>query len=262
MPRFVPVSPEYHANKAWRRPPSFAFAAGEAITSLTGGDLAQVALTAPIAFVLQDDVYIPVMVMSPAPGQNLFVSPQGQWLGGYAPAELRGYPFRLFIQPGTDQASLFVDEDSGLVVDAGAKDGEAFFAQDGQLSASLQPVMDFLAQTERSRLAITHATKLLGDAGVIQPWTIKIKGDTGGETTATGLYRVDENALGTLSAEDFLTLRTALPLAYTQMLSTGQLGVFERLLKLRSAAHPAAAKPTALVEQILKGEDDGILRFD
>ena len=56
-------------------------------------------------------------MMCPMPEHNLFVGPDGHWLGGYVPASLRSYPFRVLGSEGSGQLALCVDEDSGLVVE-------------------------------------------------------------------------------------------------------------------------------------------------
>ena len=71
----------------------------------------------PIAFVEQAGRFVPMAVMGLTPEHNLFVGPEGQWLGGYLPAAMRSYPFRLLRSEGSEQMTLCVDEDSGLVVD-------------------------------------------------------------------------------------------------------------------------------------------------
>lgn len=263
MPQFAPVSPERHAGKVWQRRSNFAFAAAEPLVTLAGVDLVQAALTGPIAFVARDGSYAPVMVMSPTPGHNLFVGPDGQWLGGYTPADLQAYPFRMLPQAGTDQMMLCVDEGSGLVLEAGALSGaERFFAEDGALSAALKAIVDFLTEVERSRVAVIQASALLAQAGVISPWNIKLK--TGeAERTAEGLFRIDEAALGALTDARFLALRPALPLVYAQLLSTAQLGVFQKLMTWReSLQKQVRPSPSALVASLLQEQDDGLLKFD
>ena len=93
----------------------------------------------------------------------MLVAPDGRWLGGYIPASLRGYPFRLLPQQGTDQIVLCIDTDSGLVVDGNAA-GEDFVGPDGNISPALKKVLDFLNQLERSRQATDVAVSALAEA--------------------------------------------------------------------------------------------------
>ena len=58
-------------------------------------EVGQVGSWMPIAFIEQAGRFVPMAMMCPMPEHNLFVGPDGQWLGGYVPASLRSYPFRL-----------------------------------------------------------------------------------------------------------------------------------------------------------------------
>src|SRR3954465_962921 len=125
MPEFTAVTRERHASKAWRRYTSYAFAAGDAALPLVASELAQAVMTMPVAFVKQDGRFVLMAVLSLTPGRNLFVAPDGRWLGEYVPALLRSHPFRLLRPESAAESILCVDEHSALVVDAGQ--GEAFF---------------------------------------------------------------------------------------------------------------------------------------
>ena len=70
MPQYAAISRERHANKKWLRYTSFAFAAGEVITPIVGGELARAALAMPCAFVQQSGRYVLVAVLSLLGGRN------------------------------------------------------------------------------------------------------------------------------------------------------------------------------------------------
>src|SRR5271156_1471195 len=97
----------------------------------------------PIVFIEEAGRYVLMAMMSPMPGHNLFVGPDGEWLGGYTPASLRSHPFRLARRQGSEQMTLYIDEDSGVIRDADEA-GETFFAADGQPSQSISAIMEFL----------------------------------------------------------------------------------------------------------------------
>jgi hypothetical protein len=67
-------------------------------------------------------------------GKNLFVAPDGRWLGGYIPAALRGYPFKV-LQDNSEPPRHFLcfDEESDLLVDATEPNSQPFFKEDGTL---------------------------------------------------------------------------------------------------------------------------------
>jgi len=119
---------------------------------------------------------------------------------------------------------------------------------------------------ERNRKVTDLAVAALAQADVIQPWPIKLKTDQG-EQAVGGLHRVDETALRALPDEGFLKLRkaAALPIAYAQMLSVGQLGVFALLARLHQQPGPpqrtAAALPES-IDSLLENLKDDMVRFN
>jgi hypothetical protein len=262
MPKFEAVSRERHAQKKWRRYESYAFAAADALTPVVGAELARAALSMPCAFLEQSGRYTLVAVLSPIPGRNMFVGPGGRWLGSYVPCWLRGYPFRVVTEPGTDKFFLCVDEESGLVVE-GEVAGENFFDAEGNPSPALKPTFEFLSAVERSRRLTDLAVAVLAEAGVIRPWQIKLKSGQG-EQAVSGLHRIDGDALNALPDGAFLKLRkaSALFLADAQILSAGQLGIFEQLAKFYSqpAPPPAAALPESL-DSFFQMSGDDTIRF-
>ena len=235
MPSFVSVSRASHTGKAWLRYTSYSFAADRALISLAAAELAKAVLSMPLAFVEENGRVYLVAVMSLEPGKNQFVAPDGRWLGAYIPAAVRGHPFAL-LQPDSAQAAILcVDEDSGLVVDAGTAGSEPFFDEEGAPAPLLKASLDFLSQVEASRAATSHAVTALGAAGLLTPWLLQVDSSEG-QKTVTGLLRIDETRLNALDDASFLALRSAgaLAIAYAQILSMGQISVFETLAKLQA----------------------------
>lgn len=213
----------------------------------------------PIAFTEQAGRFVPMAVMCPIPGRNLFVGPDGQWLGGYIPAAVRSYPFRLLRSEGSEQLTLCVDEDSGLVVDSNGT-GEAFFTGDGKPSESVSGVIEFLRQIEGSRVATDLAMASLVEAGLIESWPLELEVD-GKKSTINGLHRVNELALNRLDDEAFLKLRKtlALHLAYVQIMSMGQIARFQQLMQFQQQI---AQAPKIKNNELFKIAPDESIRFD
>jgi hypothetical protein len=260
MVQFVAVSQARHAARIWQHHADYRFAATEALAPIVGAELAKAALSMPLAFSEQAGGYTLVAVLSLVPGRNMFVGPDGRWYGNYIPACLGSYPFSLLAQQGTDQLALCVAEGSGLVVEKHIA-GEEFFDAEGNVSPALKPVMELLTQLHRSRQVTDLAVSALAQAGVIKPWQIKIKSEQG-EQAISGLHHVDEAALAALPDEVFLKLRPALPVAYAQMLSMGQLSIFEQLARLHhQPAPPAVAALPESLDSILERMGDDVVRF-
>ena len=261
MVNIVPVDRERHSGKGCRWGAGFNFVAEQAIVPLVGFEFAHAAVAMPIAFVKHSERYVPVAVMSPVQGRNMFVGPSGQWLGMYLPALLRTYPFRLAQFEGREGLTVCVDEDSGWVVDA---DGHAFkfFEDDGTPSATFKGVIEFLQYVEKNRVATNVTIAALCEAHLLQPWplTVTIGGQ---QVTANGLYRIDEAALNGLDEESFLKLRksSALVLAYSQLISSHTTVVFEQIARLQQQL-TERAKPLPKVSSLFPTDDGGTIRFN
>lgn len=261
MPNFVPVSRDSHARKRWLRSENHSFAANELVVPLVGAELGRALPAMPMAFVEQGGRYTLVALLSLLPPKNLFVTPDGKWLGSYVPAALRSYPFRLMRREGTTESVLMVDEASGLVAEADGT-GELFFDEAGNPSTAVKAVLDFLTQVERNRTATELAVAALASAGVIRPWDIKVKTETG-EQPVNGLHRIDEAAMNALSDEAFARLRkaAALPIAYGQLFSMGQLGVFAHLARLQAQLAQAVPVKAPSLDDLFGTAQNDILRF-
>ena len=244
MAKNVPVSRERHAGKRWRRPLGYGFVAADTLAPLGGSEFAHAAAAMPIGFIERSGHFVPVALLGLAKGTNLFVGPGGQWLGGYAPAALRAYPFSLMRREGSEQTILCVDEDSGLIVDEDGENVEKFFEPDGSPSAMTNTLVDFLRRIERDQIETDLAVAALAEAGVIKPWPLTAPFGNQ-QVTVSGLHRVDEPALNALDDGAFVKLRKAssLPVAYGQILSMGQVGVLSRLSALRERAAQLAPAP-------------------
>lgn len=232
------VSRSRHGALRWRRYTDYRFAAGTALAPLAAAEIAQASLAFPLAFVERGGHWSLNVVLGLLPGHNLFVGPDGAWLGGYVPASFRGYPFLIGVQ--ADGAPTFcVDEGSGLVTDA--SEGEDFFDAEGQLSPLAGQVLAFLRGTAESEDLAGHACDRLAAAGALEPWPITIQTDAGPQAL-TGLHRTSEAALAAMEAGAFAALRAggSLALAYAQALSTANLPRLGQLAQAHAQARNQA----------------------
>lgn len=259
MSDFHPVSQTRHSTKRWTRYKSYQFAANDSVAALVAAEMPKACMAFPTGFIKTEQGYNPVAVLGLGGGQNLFVTKDGRWIGGYIPAVYRSYPFRL-LQSG-DQQLLCIDEASGLVIDAESASLNAesppkaantdeklehFFNDQAEPSEALKPIVEFLTQVDRNRQATAIAVGSLDKAQLLVPWEILVKGDGGKELRLEGLYRVDELAFNGLSSQAFEELRqsSAVALAYCQMLSMQHLQLLGQLAQAhtRAQAH-AQARP-------------------
>jgi len=263
MPSFAPITRGSHTGKAWIRYTSYRFAADRAWVPVVAAELAKATLAMPIAFVEENGTLHLAAVMSLEPGKNQFVAPDGRWLGGYIPAAVRGYPFALLYPDGAQEPIMCVNEDTDLVVDAGTPGAEPFFDEEGAPAPALKAVLDFLGQVEANRAATNRAVTALTTAGVLTPWLIQV--DTPeGPRTVTGLQRIDEERLNALDDKGFLDLRAVggLAIAYAQLLSMGQLAVFETLAKVQAQISQVHAQQQAAFDGSFETPASEGLQFD
>lgn len=240
-PTIVPVSLDRHGQKWFRKFTSYGFAAGDTITPLVAAELAKATVSFPVAFHKQGEDTTLVAVLGIEPGCNLFVAPDGRWVGSYVPARLRSFPFILAMTPDNRQV-LCIDEQSGLVVDQ--PDNERFFEDDGQPTTAMRAIADFLMKVHENRIMTDKACGTIERLGLLEPWTFVVAGEQG-PRNVTGLWRVNESRLNQLSDTDFIELRRtgALALAYGQLMSMGHLALLERLATLRVQLRKQASAP-------------------
>lgn len=248
MARYVPISRERHQGKSYLRLPNFAFAAQEALVPVAARELPQAALALPLGFAEFEGRLRLVALLSTLPGQNLFVGPDGKWLGTYVPAWLRFYPFRLVGTGTANERLLCVDEDSGAIVDGSAK-GEPIFEPNGDLGPTVKQALGVLNELESSRKITDAAVDSLLQSKTLREWPITLRTEQG-EKKVSGVSCVDEAALSALPDDTFLSLRhtAALPVGYAQLLSMGNLNIFSRILTARSKAVPQS--PPKLPESL------------
>lgn len=233
MPQHQAISKTTHAAKRWKRYSNYHFAAQDTVVPLVMQELPKACMTLPIAFIQLGKAYAPAAVQGLQAGQNLFVAPDGRWIGPYTPAFYRGYPFALASTPEGQQV-LCVDAQSDLISDS---EGEPFFNEQGEPSQSVKDVLNFLQQVHANREATQRVCAALQAEALIQPWPITLKAEQG-EKTVQGLYRIDEAKLRSLSAEALHGLQEAgaLPVAYCQLLSMQHLQMLGKLAEAHASA--------------------------
>jgi hypothetical protein len=203
---------------------------------LVSSELARAVLHLPVAFMRQGEMLMPFAIVGLESGVNLFVAHDGTWTGGYVPAALRSRPFA-FLPLQDGRSALCINEEAGRVGAEQGPSGHPFFSGDGKLSHALQQFVNFLSAVEESRQSTRKACLALETHGVLVPWDIELKTDTG-IRRLEGLFRFDEAKLDTLPDEAFLDLRRAraIPLAYAQILSMQHMQVLGQRASARLQA--------------------------
>ena len=256
MTSFVPVSKDTHGSKRWIATGRYDFAKTMAVSPLSAEELPRASREMPCAFTQIEGRFVLSVILGLQPDTNLFVAPDGRWIGSYTPAFFRAYPFRLAKVQGQENLALVVDEDGGL-----SSEGEPFFDEEGKPAPKLAQFIEFLTKIEQGRRKTDEVVKQLAAAGLIEEWPITIKGEDGSEQKIGGLFRIAEQKLNQLDDEAFLKLRRsqALPLAYMQLLSMRNIDILGKLAK---AQIEVAQKQADQAAKFFYGDQDDELKID
>ena len=165
-------------------------------------------------------------------------------LAAMYPRPCGSIPFVSARREGTDQVSLCIDEDSGLIVDADASpDTSKFFERDGSPSAALKAIWQFVQQIEQARVVTNLAVAALAECRVIAPWPLTVH-DGNQQVAISGLFQIDEAALNALDDETFRKLRKASALVIG-VCATRIDAYHKRLSPTRNASTAAGTKSKA-----------------
>ena len=263
MHTYIPLNTTTHSGKGWRKADSLQHASGQSVLPVILDELPHCTPTMPLALVPRttdnQEAFDLVALTSLTPGLNLFLAPNGRWLGGYVPACLRGYPFRMLPDPASKRMLLCFDQDSGLMTEQATESSEPFFKDSGELSDTLKRITQFLQKCEQGRQATRKAVDLLAKHQLIEEWPLHVKGQEHEKQRIQGIYRINEAALRALSADALKELQdgNALPLAYAQMMSQHRISGLARLYELHAKLQQADnAMSEEQVESYFEGKDD------
>jgi len=147
----------------------------------------------------------PLAVLGLTGGENLFLK-DGQWIGEYAPAYLRRYPFAMArVDEASDQVAVCFDEQW----EAFSEDGQRLFDDQGEATELLNNLVKFLdsfeAEVERTR----QACQILDEAGVLEPMRFEAQMDGGQKVEVEGFLAVNSEKLQQLPDAKVLELHKA-----------------------------------------------------
>jgi hypothetical protein len=199
-------------------------------------EFALVAREYPIVFTSSSggDNFAPVAVLGMAGGENLYDA-GGSWAPNvYIPAYVRRFPFcmaKVTLDKVEQQNRLicvekaFQDEDKG----------EALFDAQGKPVEKWQGIEKLLTEYEIDLERSREMCGILGDYGLLEPFTMQAKFNSGGDPLhLTGMHRVAEGKIEHLNARQLKNLvkKGILARMYAHLLS---LDNFARLLDRRVA---------------------------
>lgn len=267
MPSYVPLSRQQHQYAAIQPQQSMAFAQQQAVVPVLAEEVPHVLPTMPLAFIQPvaelTDTFALVGLQSFLPDDNLYLHPDGRWLGGYQPAAYRGHPFKLIPEESSDRLVLCIDTQSPAF-HAQSEEGDiALFDATGEPSQQVKNTLEFLQQVHQGEQITAKAVQQLAQAGLLEPWLLNIQMSQGeqdrGHTQLQGLFRINEAALKQLKGDQIepLVRSGALSLAYAQLLSTHRLSGLARLHDLRQKIQQQLAPQQEINLDQVFGEDGG-----
>ena len=256
MSRFIPLSLERFAEQRWSRFTDYRHAAELHLITLAAPEISKAAAHLPLAFARTGQDTISLCALTGLrPGINHCLDDRHQWQAGYVPAFVRSYPFRLLTPPPgkgqPNQRVVCVDNDSPWI---GEHAELAFFA-DGQPTAAVQEVIDFLGEIGKHYVMTERAVGGLNQAGLLTPWQLN---SAQGEQIK-GLLRLDEAKLNTIDRDALFELHRqgSLAVGYAQALSTQQLPRLQALAQAHDQRQPSID-----LDQLFDGDGDSLFKFD
>ncbi|WNL43444.1 SapC family protein [Halomonas sp. PAMB 3264] len=255
MTRWIPVSTTDHAKAYYWPRQGLSFTRDEQVVPILLAELGKLLPHYTLGFVQRDGEYQPVALLGLGQG-NLYVTQGGKWLGGYVPAALRGYPFKLATNPEGQQVLCIAEEH--LTDDPSAS---PLFSEQGELAAPMPKMVEFLKQSESNRQKTRACTQALAKEKLIKPWSLEFPRKGHEPLKVEGFYRIDEAAFNRLSAISLHQLRGGpLSLAYAQMFSTHQLNQLTERAEFQANSKKSQAVPENL-DSVING-DDGEFDFE
>lgn len=265
----VPITRELFGKKRFKRNATFHFAGEDSFAPLALGEVTRAMLHLPIGFAKDQEEWTPVALQGLSEKKNLFVLPNGRWVGRYMPLCYRLKPFVLVSREGNqsegNQLVLCFDDDSELLSD---NEGEPFFDEQQNPSEIVTGIFKFLGKHAQNVSATRRLCGVLKEHGLLTEWQITLREqETAKQATLSGLFRIDEEAFNKLDPNTLAAVHQAgaLPLIYCQLLSMQNLAVLSTISKEHASAKKRAAeRKRELTEEpgMTFTADDTIISFE
>ncbi len=249
------VSKDQFKNLYWKRFGNFHFAANRPVALVVADEMTKLVTEIPVCFLKQEAGFCAVALLGLKDNSNLFVSPDGAWIGNYVPAVFRVHPFTLQQTPDGN-AVLCVDMDSGLVSDT---EGQKFFGVDDAPTEEITRIANFLSGIEQQKALTQNLCQQLAELNLLKPWSFS-RSPQDKPMLIDNMYQVDQDALRDIDGEALKSLSAsgALTLAYGQIFSTNNVTRLIARAEAMTAAQQTRAKEIAFD----MSEASGTLSFD
>jgi len=259
MADWITLSRELHKESHWQPRQGYKFASDYTTIPVVINELAKIIPDYVIAFIKRGEGQYEAGAIVRLYGEHsLYINEDSKWVSTYVPAHLRCFPFAM-LESAEDNFVLCIEKNH--LTDN--LDCPKVFKRDGELDESVSEKIDLVSAFAKNRQMTQKATQELASFGLIVPWQLSIYWPSlKGSLNVEGLYKIDEEAMSNLNAEEFATLREtgALLVAYAQLFSMSQVDrLMERALAL---SETVLQKPHSNLEGILGEGDNNVLDFD
>lgn len=242
-----------------KKPEGFSIFAGDIYYPLGFSELSRLATTFPILFIKREENFVPVILMGLLPGQNLFIDPQGTWLGRFVPNGFLGYPF-LLSQDASGNVTLLVDEEA--LTDTPSSNAHPLFdsaPEAPKFSPETEELLRFLLNRAQDYSLNFQITQTLKEEALLKPVDLSFDLD-GKKHLLQGFHLLDYEKFQALPSERFLRLKDlkALELIYSHLISLSNLELLVNLQKLRQShtssknSSQEQASPSHSLEKLLQ----------
>lgn len=246
----VPVSAQRHADVSVEATRDYGFSASVNAVPLMAVEFLAAASEYAIVFTEVGDDVLPAAVLGVRGGHNVYVADDSHWSARYIPAFIRRYPFVFANTPDGKRLAVCIDESHPGVNREGR--GERLFTHDGQPTAYVKQVMQFLREYQAHFERTRRFGKTVRELGLLEPVQAKVTSAQGTRITMGGMLSVSRKKLRELGPEALAALARTdeLELLYLQMFSLRNFAtVKDRLLeRLKEDAAEAAAESAQMAQ--------------
>ncbi|MEQ7153863.1 SapC family protein [Brevundimonas aurifodinae] len=199
----------------------YAFVGSSHVVPMTVTEFAPAALSYPVVFL--GDNKLPVAVMGLRQGENLYITPSGDFRPeAYIPAYVRRYPFVFANDQQQQRMILCIDRGAPFITEG----GQAPLFVDGKPSDYVNQAMEFCNNFEQERVRTESFVKLLTDLDLFDVREAVFtprdeNGNAGAPQKLADYFAVSEEKLKALPAEKLAELRDngALGQIYAHLIS-------------------------------------------
>jgi hypothetical protein len=220
----IPVQVARHRDVCVDVSANYSFSAGLNAVPVLAVEFLRAATEYVVVFAEVDGIFMPVVLLGLRGQENLYLGADGTWRARYVPAFLRRYPFVLAQAREPGRLTLCIDEASPALNREGR--GQALFGSEGQTSAYLEQMLDFLKQYQ-GHFARTQAFgRKLKELEVLEPTRAQVTAPDGTRLALTGFFVATRRRLRALTPEALSSLARTdeLELLYLHLHSLRHLG--------------------------------------